>query len=238
MNREDDVDPTQDHDCGADVAAYALHALDPEEAATFERHLEQCTICRDELTAFRSVVDALPMSVPVVAAPRRLRRHVMAAIAAEPKRTAEPSPRRAWLPQFAFASPRMGMGMALAAVVAAVVIGGTLLVSGSGSSTRVVTAQVIGRSGAAELRITGGHAELIVNHLSAPPAGKIYEVWLARAGQTPSPTKALFSVTRSGAGDVAVPGDLHGVSAVMVTTEPAGGSLKPTTPAVIRARLT
>ncbi len=128
--------------------------------------------------------------------------------------------------------------MALAAIVAAVVIAGALVIPGSGSSSRVVTAQVIGHSGDAKLRITGGHAELIVNHLSAPPAGKIYEVWLARAGHAPSPTKALFSVTRSGAGDVEVPGDLHGVSAVMVTTEPAGGSLKPTTPAVIRARLT
>ncbi len=86
------MNPTEHHDCGADVAAYALHALDPEEAAAFERHLEQCTICRDELTAFRSVIDALPMSVPAVTAPRKLRRHVMAAIAAEPKRTL---PRRA-----------------------------------------------------------------------------------------------------------------------------------------------
>ena len=236
MNRGHDMNPTEDHDCGADVAAYALHALDPEEAAAFERHLEQCTICRDELTAFRSVIDALPMSVPAVTAPRRLRRHVMAAVAAEPKRTATPPPRRSWLPQFAIVSPRIGMG--LAAVVAAVVIAGALVIPGSGPSSRVVTAQVIGHSGNAKLRITGGHAELIVNHLSAPPAGKIYEVWLARAGHAPSPTKALFSVTRSGAGDVEVPGDLHGVDAVMVTTEPAGGSLTPTTPALIRARLT
>ncbi len=230
------MNPTQHHECGADVAAYALHALDPAEAATFERHLEQCTICRDELTAFRSVVDALPMSVPAVTAPRKLKRHVMAAVTAEPRRTAAPAPRRAWLPQFSIASPRMGM--ALAGVVAALVIAGALVLPGSGTSSRVVTAQVIGQSGDAKLRITGSHAELIVNHLAAPPAGKIYEVWLARAGHAPTATKALFSVTRSGAGDVEVPGDLHGVHIVMVTTEPAGGSLKPTTPAVIRATLT
>lgn len=236
MNREDDMNRTQDHDCGADVAAYALHALDPGEADTFERHLEQCSICRDELIAFRSVVDALPMTVPAVAAPRKLKRHVMAAIAAEPKRTDAPAPRRTWLPRFAIASPRIGM--ALAAIIAAVVIAGALTLPGSGPSSRVVTAQVIGGSGNANLRINGGHAELIVNHLAAPPVGKIYEVWLARAGGTPTPTKALFSVDRSGAGDVEVPGDLHGVHIVMVTTEPAGGSLKPTTPAVIRAKLT
>ena len=230
------MNPTEHHDCGADVAAYALYALDPEEAAIFEQHLAQCTICRDELTAFGSVIDALPTSVPAVAAPRKLKRRVMAAVAAEPKRTAAPAPRRAWLPQLTIASPRVGL--ALAAIVAAVVIAGALVIPGSGNSSRVVTAQVIGHSGDAKLRISGGHAELIVNHLSAPPAGKIYEVWLGRTGHAPSPTKALFSVTRNGAGDVAVPGDLHGVAVVMVTMEPAGGSQTPTTPAIISARLT
>jgi anti-sigma factor RsiW len=227
---------TQDHDCGADVAAYALHALDPEEAAAFERHLEGCTICRDELIAFRSVIDALPMSVPAVPAPRKLRRHVMAAIAAEPKRTAAPTPRRGWLPQFAIASPRVGM--ALAAIVAAVVIAGAVVIPGSGSSSRVVTAQVIGQSGAAKLRVTNGHAQLIVNHLAAPPAGQIYEIWLARPGRALAPTTALFNVSSSGARTVDVPGDLHGVSAVMVTREPAGGTAKPTHSPFIRAQLT
>lgn len=232
------MDPTtQDHDCGADVAAYALHALDRDEAATFERHLEQCTICRDELTAFRSVVDALPMTVPAATAPRKLKRHVMAAVAAEPKRTAAPAPRRAWLPQVSLGSPRLGM--ALAAIVAAVVIAGAIALPGSGGpSARVVTARVIGQSGNAKLRITGGHAELIVNHLASPPAGKIYEVWLTRPGRPPTPTRSLFSVNSNGADDVEVPGNLHGVSVVMVTPEPVGGSTHPTGKPVIRAALT
>jgi hypothetical protein len=34
-----------------------------------------------------------------------------------------------------------------------------------------------------------------------------------------------------------VPGSLHGVSTVLVTPEPAGGSLVPTHPAVISASL-
>lgn len=236
MNPSDDMNPTQSHDCGEDVAVYALGALDTEEAAGFERHLEQCTICRDELTAFRSVIEALPMSAPAVAAPRKLKRHVMSAVSTEPRRTTAPAPRRAWLPQFSLASPRMGM--ALAAIVAVVVITGAVALPGAGPSSRVVTAQVIGQSGNAKLRITGGRAELIINRLAAPPPGKIYEVWLKRPGRPPAATKALFSVDRSGAGDVEVPGDLHGVSAMMVTAEPAGGSLTPTPPAVIRAQLT
>jgi hypothetical protein len=85
--------------------------------------------------------------------------------------------------------------------------------------------------------VAGGRAELIVRHLPPPPAGRIYEVWLKRAGQQPSPTSALFSVTTTGAGDVGVPGDLRGVSEVLVTQEPAGGSLVPTDGPVIVATL-
>jgi hypothetical protein len=102
---------------------------------------------------------------------------------------------------------------------------------------RVIQARVTGSPGTAEVRVAGGHAELIVRHLSPPPAGRIYEVWLKRAGQPPSPTSALFSVTTTGAGDVGVPGDLGGVSEVLVTQEPAGGSLVPTDAPVIVATL-
>jgi hypothetical protein len=47
----------------------------------------------------------------------------------------------------------------------------------------------------------------------------------------------LFSVTRSGDSDVEVPGSLRGVSAVLVTPEPAGGSKAPTHAPVITAPL-
>ena len=73
---------------------------------------------------------------------------------------------------------------------------------------------------------------------SPPPAGQIYEVWIKRPNQSPSPTSALFSVTTNGDGDVDVPGSLRGVDEVMVTPEPAGGTTVPTHPAVIQADLT
>ena len=95
-----------------------------------------------------------------------------------------------------------------------------------------------GVPGSAQLRISGGRAELIVSRLPPPPAGRIYEVWVKRGRQSPAPTRALFSVTSSGAADVGVPGNLRGVNTIMVTQEPAGGSLVPTHPPVIVARLT
>ena len=53
-----------DRECGGDVAAYALGALDPAESDAFLRHLDACAVCRDELASFQEVVDALPMSAP------------------------------------------------------------------------------------------------------------------------------------------------------------------------------
>ena len=92
--------------------------------------------------------------------------------------------------------------------------------------------------GAAQLRISHNHAELVVSRLPPPPAGRIYEVWLKRGSTSPAPTSALFSVTANGAATVDVPGDLRGVSQVLVTQEPAGGSRVSTHRPVIVASLT
>jgi hypothetical protein len=174
------------------------------------------------------------MSAPQYPAPRRMRRRVMRAVNGEPK--GEPAP--GLLPRLAgVIGPRPGLALGTGLAVLLLAVGG-VLVAGSGSTrTRVFAAQVTG-SGTALVKVTGGHAELIVHHFAPPPAGEIYEVWLGRPNRPPAPTSALFSVTAKGEGDVDVPGNLHGVSVVLVTPEPAGGTRVPTHPAVIRAALT
>ena len=103
--------------------------------------------------------------------------------------------------------------------------------------SKVIHASVIGTAGSAEVRVAGGRAELILRGFPPPPAGDVYEIWLKRAGRAPSPTPVLFSVTSAGTGDVGVPADLHGVRQMLVTPEPAGGSLVPTHAPVIVAHL-
>ncbi len=218
--------------CG-DAAAYLLGALEPSEAVRFRRHLEDCVVCRDELAALRAAVDVLPLSAPQHRAPRALRRRVMRSVRSQPAATPGGAPRRRPSIQLGLRPALVG---AVAAVVALAVVGGVELSSG-GSGVRVVQASVTGVPGSAQLRILSGHAELIVSHLPPPPAGRIYEVWVKRVASPPSPTRVLFSVTTSGAADVGVPANLNGVSAIMVTPEPAGGSLVPTHPPVIVARI-
>ena len=217
-------------ECGEDVGAYVLGALTEEEAAGFRRHLGDCVLCREEVASLQLAADALPLTAPQLPPPRRLRRRLKAQIRKRGDTVPATARARAALSGRA--------GMALAGALAAAVVAGALVLSSAGSSTvRLVQASVTPASATAAVRLTDGHAELIVEHLPQPPSGKIYEVWLKRGGQAPSPTDALFGVTSAGAGAVAVPGDLHGVSEVLVTPEPLGGSLVPTHPAVIVARL-
>lgn len=211
-------------DCVDNAAAYALNALEPGEATEYERHLHRCADCRDALATFQGVADTLPMAAPQYRAPAGLRRRVIRGVRTDSRRRPRIVLRRA--PALAGAA-----AVALAAVVVAIASIGTHGATGP----NLLHATVRGSSGTAELRIDGGRADLIVHHMPAPSAGRIYEVWLERPGSAPAPTSALFSVNAGGAADVGIPGELRGVSHILVTQEPAGGSRVPTGPAVIVA---
>ncbi len=206
--------------CGLDVAPYLLGALEPDEARAFVRHLERCAVCRDEVASLAPVVDALPASAPPLPVPASLRRRMLRAARAEPKARRAPLRRSApagWL----------ALGLAVAAAVLVVQIGIPR------ARTRVIDASV----GQAQLRVSGGHGELVVEHLPALPASRVYELWLERRGRTPTPS-TLFAVSSRGTADLGVPGNLNGLGRLLVTVEPRGGSSAPTTPAVIVERLT
>lgn len=126
--------------------------------------------------------------------------------------------------------------MGVAVLVAVGVVVGISSGSSSGPGARVLTGHVVG-GGSAQLRIAHGRASLVVHHFARPPAGKIYEVWLVRGKSAPAPTMALFSVTAAGNGVVDVPGNLQGVTSLLVTPEPMGGSQHPTHPPVVSVSL-
>lgn len=228
---------TEHNDCGADAAAYALGALEASEAEAFREHLATCVVCRDEVSAFGAVVEVLPLSAPPQPVPRALKRRVLADVRAE-ARASSPKPARPARRAgriVTFSRP----AFAAAATAMAVILAIGVVVLGSGSSgVRVIHASVSPKSASAVLRVEGGRGELVVRGLPQPPAGQVYEVWLLKhASNPPIPTTALFSTTGAGSGTVDVPGNLHGVTQVMVTPEPAGGSKVPTHPAVLVAQL-
>jgi anti-sigma-K factor RskA len=198
--------------------------------------LEGCAECRDEVTALQQVATALPMAAPHHRAPKSLRRRVLAAVQEEAKPIAsEQSQVRAGAGRPSWLWRGAALAGACAVIALAVLVGLDL---SSGSQTRVIQAHVSGISGSASLHLSGGHGQLIVHHLSPPPPGHIYEMWLKRPRHAPAPTKVLFSVTSSGEGEIGLPPQLRGVTQILVTPEPDGGSRVPTHTPVIVAPLT
>jgi anti-sigma-K factor RskA len=139
------------------TAAYALDALDPDEAEAYERHLSQCEECREQLAELNETAAALAFSTVAPAPPARLRASILDAAAAE--RT------------------KVTRGLAVAAAAAACIAVG-LAVSLSQSSNTHSFTLMINPNRTATLHVKG---------LSAAPSGKTYEAWVIPAGGAPRP---------------------------------------------------
>jgi len=254
-----------DHAQWADsVGAYLLGALEPVEWERFEAHLAECPRCLHDVADLRVAVDTLPMSVPLVSPPPALKGRIMAVVNSEAQLLAAAG-QRADVPETVAtgrdaderspASDRgrvggrrrrlggrplggwlMRPGVALACALLLLAGGGAagvLLSGGEEPRTVVATTQAPGAD--VRLKISEDGATLVAKNMPAPPSGRVYQVWLKRPGQDPEPTSSLWSTRSDGSAEVAVPGSLDGVEAVLVTDEPEGGSAAPTKPPVITA---
>jgi anti-sigma-K factor RskA len=208
------MEPLKVHDL---TAAYALDALDAEEAATYEAHLAQCESCRDELASFHETTAALAFAADAPAPPVRLRSAILEAAAAE-RPNVVPLLRRSW----AFRAT------AAAAAVAACAAVGFGIWSASLSSRldkrHSVTAVVVVDA--------ARNGTLSVSGLPAAPAGKTYEAWVIVGGK--AKPAGLFH----GGGQVVVHlrGTVPSGAVVAATVERADGVNAPTTPPLITAR--
>ena len=228
------------------LGAYALGALPDDEAARVQAHLRECDRCREDLAALRLAVDALPSAAPPVDAPPELEDRVMSVVRAEAEllqaagegADRPPEPRRhrrlgALLARPAFAAAAAA-GLAIAAIVGFVIGGG----ADTGGSVRTVQANVTSVAGvtaktSAALRVSDHRATLMVRDMPEPPAQKVYEVWVKHGGGAPVPAGTTF-VVRSG--DIPIAHSVNHGDQVLVTAEPTGGSLTPTSPPMIVAR--
>jgi hypothetical protein len=172
-------------------------------------------------------------------APAALRERILSTVRSEAELLRAAGPRADEAPRAGgrWRAPRLSLAAAGFAAAAGAAAAALIAIAITGSSTGVrVTAAHLSASVAgarASLRQSDGHAELVVSGMRQPPSGKIYEVWLKRGASAPQPTDALFGVTSKGRGSTSVPGSLHGVGEVLVTSEPRGGSRHPTSQPVI-----
>jgi anti-sigma-K factor RskA len=215
-----------------ELAAYLLGALEPGEAAELERHLAGCEECRTELEWLRPAVQLLPESVQRVEAPPQLRGRLMEQVRSEAEAEgAAPAPHRArrWSIDGWSLRPVAGLAalVLVVAAVAAYAIGSGD--SGGANTTTVVTGHSPGV--VAEVVRDGGSGTLHLTNLHQLPSDKVLQAWVERDGQVVS-AKTLFVPNQDGTASATID-DMEGVKTVMVTAEPRGGSVQPTSAPIV-----
>jgi anti-sigma factor RsiW len=224
-----------------DLAAYALGALSPAEAAELERHLADCEACRTRLRWLQPAVDVLPASVEQLTPPDRLRDRLMESVRAEAQtfaepgaRTAPPKPRAGLRGGWAGLLLRPATAFAAAVLIVAGVAAGYALRGGEDDQTTTVAAQPLSPGVEAELVRQGDSGALHVRRMPAIDRDQVYEVWVQRGDGVEA--ASTFVLDRDGRAVAAVPG-LEGADAVLVTREPYGGSEQPTTDPLLETPL-
>jgi anti-sigma factor RsiW len=234
-------DPSHDR-YREDLAAFLLGALSEDEAREIERHLAGCAVCQSDERWLRAAIDVLPASVEQVDPPPELRKRLMATVREESaaegarRREGERKPRR----RLSFVL-RPAAALAGVALIVLGGIGGYLLGNDGGGGTTTVAVRATGVQPGARGELTRADSEypamVSVSGLK-PQRGRVYEVWLRPKGSKNVKPSSLFAVNSDGTGSAAIPaGGLDDVAEVMVSSEPEGGSMVPTTDPVLRGTL-
>lgn len=201
------------------AAAYALNALDPEDRWTFERHLDTCDRCREEVIALREGASQLAYLGEGPEPSPELRDRILKAAREERSGQVVPLKRRNWLVP----------ALATAAVAASVLAVGFGLwansLRGPGAEQRVIPMQ----GGQGQVLVSGDQAS-IQTCVEQAPAGKTYEAWVI-AGDAPR-RAGLFE---GGCGTVQLTEPVASGDTVAVTLEQAGGVDQPTTDVLMSA---
>lgn len=216
------------------MAPYALDALDDEERARFEAHLEQCADCQAEMAGFMATAVRLGDAVEHTPPPA-LRERLLAEIGSTPQER----------PLVTSLTERRGLRrtlprllLAAAVLVGVVGVGGFVVERQHAQEEheqRVAVSRVLSASDAQTVAKTfpgGGNVRMVMsptvnsaviyaNNLPRAGKGKVYQVWLI--GSDGPRSQGTFETS----GDMVMDG-IDKVDEVAVTIEPAGGSKKPT----------
>jgi anti-sigma-K factor RskA len=244
------TDPGQerDHDRWPDeIAAYVLGALEPDEAREVERHLETCQRCQAGLRWAMPAIDALPEAVEQVEPPSSLRTNLLneakrdaaehAKAAAGPRGAGFGARFTEWLRGSGsrpfVLSPAFGL---LAVALAVVAVAGYQVgttdsgESGEGADSGLVSTFEAGKAPGVVAKVIrqedGGSGTLKLTNVAPLDYNRVLEAWVQR-GEKVTPVRALFVPNDEGKATTMLP-EMKGVSAVMVTIEPRGGSEEPT----------
>ncbi|CAN5603722.1 anti-sigma factor [soil metagenome] len=221
----------------ADLAAYALGSLDPDDHAILEAHLRGCRECRELLEEYEEVVDLLSLAAPAEPPPEGALDRLLerARLASEPVEFVQPAgqDRRATYLWGGFA--------ALAALLLVMLAWNIWLQFGADDGYTLDSgniALVVPLEGSENAEQATAHlimdyswedGALIASGLPVLGPDRDYQLWFVRSDGT-RVSGAVFHPDDSGQITVRiyVPDDLRSVERIGVTEEPAGGSPGPT----------
>ncbi|HMD45153.1 MAG TPA: anti-sigma factor [Acidimicrobiales bacterium] len=237
------------------LGAFALDAVDPDEAEAVRRHLDECGDCQAEVDAHRAVAGALGNSVEPL--PPELWDRIAERIAESPGPTGPPpappdlseqvvplDPARRAAPARSRRGPTVVLGVAAAAlvlVVAAYALGRSHPASPGHGGLSVAVAQAMATPGhqvvdlrspdgtrlAQVVAVPGGHWYLARSDMPRLPGGRTYQLWGVIDGRYIS-LGLLGPHPSQAAFSVGSASPI----AVAVSVEPAGGVASPDLPPV------
>jgi anti-sigma-K factor RskA len=233
------------------TGAYAVDALTGAELDEFERHLQRCTSCTEEVRGLRETAARLGMTA-AVAPPPSMRRQVLAA--ASRTRQLPPSggrliardrPRR--MTRLRRSLPR---SVALVAMAAAIVVLAVLQVNTrhqlqqTQQGSRAVAAVLAAPDARIETSATtlGGTVTAVISprdreavitaaDMPTPANAKVYQLWVISASGARS--AGLLPGSSTGVTSPVLAADVQPGDRLGITVEPAGGTSQPTTTPIV-----
>jgi anti-sigma-K factor RskA len=223
------------------AGAYALDALDDDERALFEEHLQTCERCTDEIAGMRLTAAELSRTTEV-APPPQLRADVLAAISQV--RPLPPVVDNIVALHRARAARSVWQVVAAACAVVAIAVAGwgysqhrnadrissaqsTIQALLHAPDLRVSTTALRQGSGTLMYSAREHRVMLIGQGMPALASGKTYQLWMLPANGKPV-SAATFRTDSSGGVELPVTGDLTGIARMAISVEPSGGSVEPT----------
>ena len=230
------------------LAAYAINALDADETAALQVHLQTCDSCRAELAGYQRVSAGLLSALPPQAPPPALKR-TLAARLPSAKKTIRPRWRLQWsFGQFATATAfalLLGMNLFSSFQVRALQNqqdelarhlemeqSALAMIASPGATTLPVSDGNV--AGSLIVNSEKNSAILILSNLPELKKGETYQMWFIEPDDG-RVSAGLFEVNRDGSITIASldsKDSLLAYTGIGVTVEPAGGSDQPTGPKV------
>jgi anti-sigma factor RsiW len=205
--------------------AYALDALDPDDAREYEAHLARCERCRAELASLSEAAGALAYATEAPAPPAELRARVLQQ--AQRERPNVVPLRSRWVAPLAAA--------AAVAACAAIALGIWAASLHGKLDRQERLATVLGDPAAQRNALAGnrgtlvvsanGEGVLIVKRLVPAPQGKTYQAWVSRGG-APQPAGTFEGGPKHSV--ILLGRRVPQAAKVLVTVEKDGGSDTPT----------